>query len=344
MAKPRTTSSTRYDIDELNRLVIRRRDEATRVLLPPQVVEGRFVLDADNRLVYEVARASQLSSSDTPQRIALDGTWKLTANHRLALALHQTGGQSPQTVYLKGAIARVTGDQLVFVLRQSDRDGVLTSQELALAGRWAADTRNRLNFLVQKFDGTDDRLVFQGGWEVGPDHTLTYRYQLQPDAGRSSSRQTLTFEGVWEVPGPNRLTYRLEGSDDSAFEFRAALQSPSLLAADGRLAYQVGIRLSGGRVQPQRVTLFGTWKLNRDLSVSFEVPYAQGRMGSLRFEGSYALSSKDRIAVTLQNGQRQGLGVVVVFTRKLVPDAQVFLRLQRAAEDTSLIGGVQFRF
>jgi len=34
----------------------------------------------------------------------------------------------------------------------------------------------------------------------------------------------------------------------------------------------------------------------------------------------------------------------VTFTRKLVPDASLFLRLQQDAEERSAIGGIQVRF
>ena len=141
-----------------------------------------------------------------------------------------------------------------------------------------------------------------------------------------------------------RLAYRLAGSADSTFEFRATLQSPALQAREGRIAYQVGIGLAGGREQQQRVTLFGAWKLNRDLSVSFEVPYADGRVQAIRFAGEYALSSRDRIAVALHNSRREELGLTVTFTKDLVPNASLFLRLKKDAQESSIIGGVQVKF
>ena len=109
------------------------------------------------------------------------------------------------------------------------------------------------------------------------------------------------------------------------------------------MIYDVGIGWSRG-VRRQRVVLTGAWKLGRDLSVSFEVPYAGGRVGAIRFEGAYAMTSRDRVAVALQNSRRQRLGLTVVFTRDILPDAKLFLRLQRDAEDTAVLGGVQVRF
>jgi len=98
------------------------------------------------------------------------------------------------------------------------------------------------------------------------------------------------------------------------------------------------------------VTLFGTWKLRRDLSVAFEIPYAEGRVETIRFEGTYAPSRRDRVAVALRarpdNGGagRNALGLTVTFTRDVTPDLSFFLRLRQEAGEASAIGGVQVRF
>ena len=152
------------------------------------------------------------------------------------------------------------------------------------------------------------------------------------------------FEGAWDLPEANRLVYRLAGSTDSAFELKASLQSPSLTAAENRLVYQVGIGVSGGRTQRTRVALYGAWKLNRDLSVSFEIPYADGRVQAIQFAGTAQLGPRNQVRVALRSRRGEPLGVIVTFTRELVPDVNLFVRLQKAAEESSVIGGVQVRF
>ena len=337
MAKPR------YLFDAFNRLVISERDEPTGALRPRRVLEGRVSTDKGNRLTYEVESSSDRQGRPGPSTFNLDGTWKLTKRHELALTLHEAEEHVRQTVYLKGALVEAKANALIFALRRYGTEGVRTAGRLTLSGRWQADAKNRLTFLAERADGSEDRLTLQGGWDVGPHHELLYRYR-QLDRRDHHEEHTLTFAGAWNVTQADRLVYQLAGSTNSAFEFKASLQSPSLLARDERIVYQIGIGLSGGKTQQQRVTLFGTWKLNRDLSVSFDMPYADGRVQAIHFEGTYAITAKDRIAVALQNSRREHLGVTVTFTKDLVPDTSLFLRLRKDAEESSVIGGVQIRF
>jgi len=341
--RTRARSTVRYAFDEGNRLMVRTRDGARGALRSVEIVDGTVTTDRHNRLLYHVDSSSGVDGKPGPQTLNLDGTWALTPFHELALTLHESDQHERHTVYLKGALIQADANALVFALRQSTDQDLRTAQQLTLSGRWQADGRNRLTFLVGKADGSEDRLTLQSGWEVGTRHELLYRYR-QRSTGRGREEHTVGFEGHWDITRADRLVYRLSGSDDSAFEFRATLQSPSLLARDGRIIYQVGIGVAGGGTDTRRISLFGTWKLNRDLSISFEIPYAGGRVTAVRFEGEASLGPKNRIAVALRNSERRPLGISVTFTRELVKDANLFLRLRKDAEERSLIGGVQVRF
>lgn len=338
------TASIRYDLDEFNRLVVRQRDRATGAWLPPRVLEGRVRIDERNRFSYLIKQPSNLPGHDTPHAVHLDGAWRLTPRHELALALHDSGQTARQTLYLRGALIEAKANALIFALRGGETSKGSGAKRVSLAGRWRADARNRLNFTVEQADGSEDRLVLQGGWELGAHHELVYRYRQKAGAGRSAPTHALSFEGAWDITASNRLVYRFSGDSDAAFEFKAALQRPSLQAREGRIVYQVGIGLAGGRVLRRRVTLFGTWKLGRDWSITFEVPYAQGRVETIRFGGTYALTAKDRVGVALQNSRGEPLGITVTFTKELVPDASLFVRLRQDAEERSLMGGVQVKF
>src|SRR3989338_9059164 len=328
-------ASLRYEFDGLNRLVIR---DPSDLLQPRQVLDGELIVDSDNRLRYRLRHTSGKAASDG-RDILLDGTWKLSPAHRLGVVLHPQAEGARQAVFLNATIVDVKDDALIVSLWRRSDGGVRTSQTLSLSGRWQADARNRLTFLVAKSDGAEDRLVLDGAWSVDRRHQLLYRYE-QPQVGRQPSAiHTLRFSGMWDLRPEARLVYRLDVESRSAFEFQTSLQSASLNAREGKIASQVGVRLSGGRLVRQRVTLFGAWKLNRDLSVSFEIPYAGGRMESVHFEGTYAISPRDRLTVALQNRQREGLGLTVTFTKDVVPDTSLFLRLRKDAKEQSLLGG-----
>lgn len=344
----RSSTRLRYQFDEANRLTVRER------LRPVRVVEGRVTTDAQNRLVYRVDDAGRDGEPGAPQAVTLDGDWSLTDEHGLALTLRERGGGKAQRLYVNGALTGAAANALIFTLARgtSGADDAL-GRRVALAGRWRADARNRLVFLVQKADGSEDRLTLQGGWELDEHHQLVYRYRRLA-VGRRAESHTVVFDGAWDIPGADRLAYRLAGSSRSAFEFRASLRTRSLMAAEGQLVYEVGLGLTRGP-RRQRVTLFGTWKLNRNASVTFEIPYAGGRVQGIRFEAAVALSRRDpafggvrqrrdRLAVALSAGRGERLGLTVTFTRKLVPDASLFLRLQHALDERSAIGGIQVRF
>ena len=323
----------RYEIDDRNRLVITRDTSHGQPVRSIEIVDGALDIDRNNRLHYRgLSRSWQF-----------EGEWALTPAHELALTLRATEQSPRHTIYLKGAVADARGNALIFALAGADGADA-GSDRLTLTGRWAADADNRLTFAVQKSDSAEDRLTFQAGWEVGAEHELIYRYRRRDTGRRRSDEHVISFEGAWEMPSANRLVYRLSGSSTSAFEFSARLQSRSLLAREGRMVYQVGVTLARGVRRTQRVTLFGVWKLSRDLVVSFEVPYSEGRVRAIKFSGEVALSRRDRIMVELSASDGRRLGVQVAFTRDVSPNVRLFLQARKEPGQALVLGGVRGTF
>ena len=332
MKQPRrSTASIRYAFDKWNRLLILPPKNALR---PLHIVDGRFGVTGRNRLTYHVD-SSNAQDHQLPRTIELEGDWALTDRHDLVFALHQNRQFAKQSLYFKGALLQAKANALVVALRDN---------RVSLSGRWAADDKNRLTFLVDKADGAEDRLTLQGNWEVGKRHELLYRYRQRVKTSGPADERTLIFAGGWDVTATDRLAYRIAGSDDSAFEFKASLKSPSLLAREGRIIYEVGIGVAKTRLERRQVLLFGTWKLHKDLSISFELPSSNGRVHAFKFQGTARLNSRNQVAVSLQNNRHEPLGLTVLFTHDIVRDAGLFLRLKKSAEEDSLIGGLQVRF
>ena len=296
----------------------------------------RASIEAGNRVVYRPA------SGGMGQAVTLDGEWRLSRSHQLAFNVRQKvdrGQALPEHAFLKATVTGAGADSLNLAW-EGGRAGAVQLRRLQLSGRWQADASNRLNFLVERGGGAEDRLVFGGGWEVGPYHELQYRFR-RPGAGRPE--QTLVFDGAWDIAGRNRLVYRVSGSSRSVFEFRASLQHPAVSARDQALVYQVGIGAGASRTK-RRVTLFGRWKLKRDLSVAFEIPYARGRVEAIRFEGEWAFGPRDQVRVALSGQSGRPLGIAVTFSRDVAPDRQLFLQLRKQAEERSVIAGMTVRF
>ena len=335
------TKRARYEFDGLNRLVIVDPRDA---LQPRRVVEGTILIDGKNRLVYRARAKPQPAGRPPGQDYLFDGAWRLTKDHQLGLALHRREQGGRQELFLKGALIEADESALTVSLTQHERDGTLTAQRASLSGRWEADERNRLTFLVEKADGEADELVLDGAWSVDERHELRYEYQQRASRRREVTTHALRFSGTWDLPQASRLVYRLDARGRSAFAFQASLQSRSLNAREGKLAYQVGIRLLDGREVIRRVVLFGTWKLNRDLSVAFEVPYASGRRQAITFKGACTFRNRNTIAVALSDQRGRPLELFVTFSRKFLDDAELFLRLERSADDARVLGGVRLRF
>ena len=353
-ATSRTRAARRYAFDEDNRLVMRERVPGTPRLEVVRVLEGEIRTDARNRLVYRVGRSGPEAPVPS-QDIAFDGTWALTSEHALVFTLHERQAQAHQALYLKGAMMRAEGEGLVFALRRHvpleaesgppmGGDDAAATQTVTLTGRWRADAKNRLNFLVARGEGREDRLTLQGGWELSPRQALVYRYQVRFGARHRRAEQTVIFQGMWDIPQGDRLVYRLSGGRDSAFEFRVGLRSPSLSAGEGRIVYDVAVGVAQGGMERRRLVLAGAWKLHRDASVSFEMASAGGRVQTLRFEGSVALTARSRVVIALRNSRREALGMTVTFTRALGRDVEWFLSLRQDPEERAALGGIRVRF
>lgn len=294
---------------------------------------AQLVVDSRNRLRVRRSRS-------------VEGTWQLRGDHELAYTARETDdGASRRTTSFRGSLLQAKAHALIFAVQQIDDQDAPRAQRLSLSGRWQADAANRLTFLVERGAGVEDRLTLGGGWEVGPRHELRYRYHRSaPTRDRDGKVHKLQFDGAWDVAGANRLVYRIAGTTRSAFEFRAALQSPSVTARQGRLVYQVGVQVERGILRRKRVTLFGAWKLHRDRSVSFEIPYADGRVRAIRFEGSFSQAPGLRLAMALSTRRGEPLGLSVTWTRELARDAGLFVRARREEGDASVVGGVEVRF
>jgi len=215
-------------------------------------------------------------------------------------------------------------------------DGDVTSRLLSLRGRWQADSRNRLNFLVERSKGQEDRLVFQGGWELDEADEISYRYQ--------PNLQTLRFQGQWDLSDSTRLTYVLDESSDSTFRFRGAFQTPSVLAKEGELRYQIGLEVEGKK-RFNVVTLFGKWKLSRDLALDFELATGGASSRTIHFGATYQVDSDDALSAQLTTREGKPLGVEVILTRDFLKgQGQAFMRLVKSLEETAVEGGVRFRW
>ena len=345
MKKKNPIHRIRYEVDSLNRLVFRKYSAPDGSLGKKITLEGKFKLDKGNRLSYYLKSPKKLDDESPPlHKISFSGRWSLTPNHDLKFTLEESRTQVfGDTLLLKGNLLKADAKTLIFALRKRRTPRGLKRNLLKLKGTWRCDKRNRLIFLIEKRKASPDKLIFQGAWEVDKRNALIYRYE-RPEGGRNSL-VVLGFKGFWQIDGKNRIGYLLEREGRSAFHFRVKLQTPNLRAKEGEIRYQVGIDLGAKKGKLTRdVVLFGKWRFNRDLSVSFQIQYRDGRRHAINFEAKRKWRKKNEIGLKLFSRKGEDLGMEVIFSRRFFKDARTFIRLSRDAREKAADFGMRIPF
>lgn len=268
------------------------------------------------------------------------GQWMLGLDHELIYKSKDLD----EEIRFKGPIVVAEAGSLALSIEEKRADQKTQTNIVKLTGKWRANNKNQIVFEVEKENGQNDVLTFRGEWDVDDSNQIIYRYTRTRLKKRVKETQKLTFSGYWDISEKNRLTYLIEGDSESALRFRAAFQTPSILAKKGEIRYQLGAEIYG-RYRLQDVTIFGKWLLSRDLSLFFEIEYPDGEKRSIRFGGEMALGHGGTLEVALRSRIDKPLGVEVIFTREFFKkDAQFFIRLLRNLEEKRVESGIQLRF
>lgn len=270
----------------------------------------------------------------------IEGSWRLTPDHELQ---YRRVGPRRELI-LAGPITRAEPLGLSFRVAEASVDEDVVGREITLRGRWQADPKNRLNFLVNHEQGRAERLTLQGGWELNSNHEMVYRWQTEADGGRRSADRLIRFQGAWEVGEDKQLVYVLDRASDSGFRFSGAFQTPSILPKKGALRYQLGLELSGRR-RRRVIALFGKWKVSDRWGLSFVIPWREGRAHSIDFGAHYRFGRSGSIVAELSTRQGKSLGLKLTLTREFQKgQGEAFLRLRRSVEESAVEGGVRFKW
>ncbi|MBI2870865.1 MAG: hypothetical protein HYY14_04060 [Candidatus Omnitrophica bacterium] len=330
----------RYELDPLNRLVIRSPRAPGSPLRPVHIVDGTYEIGPGNTLAWQAS-----TREGTPlHRVIFTGTWSLTRRHELALTLERSKTQVfGDTLVFKGEVGEPEAQGLAFTARGGIAPGGQKKQVLRLEGTWQADPRNRLVFLAQRGGERGPHpITLEGTWEIGAGHQILYRYETSK-AGRREER-TIQFAGSWSLTQENRLDYLLEKSGRSAFRFRAKLEHAPLMAHVHTIPFAVSIELKNGRRVRRRVSLTGQWKVRPAFDVTFELDYGGGRIETLRFASSIRLNTKDQIVLELKAQRGEPVGIELAFLRRFWRDAEFFVKLRREADNTAVEAGARVPF
>ena len=319
----------RYEIDPHNRLVRH---------LPRfrKVIDGKFKTDKKNTLIYHV-KAPVPRDADIPHQIKLRGKWALTKDHNLQLTLDKWGRQTyGDRLTIEGNIMDVRKNALLFSVMTTSKDNIQSTYVLKLEGAWQADKNNRLTFRVQKEKGRHDILIFKSAWEINKNHRIIYQYEKARLIRKRKKIHTLTFKGHWDIRDKARLSYVIDRNTDSVFNFLPSVG----IFKDGYIKYEVGIGLSH-----KTITLFGAWKLKRNIGLLFEVEYENGRLHAIVFGAKAKLTGRNEILFRLRNDMNKDIGVSLRLSHKLLKgDGEIFLRGLRTRREAAIYAGAGWRW
>lgn len=320
----------------------------------------RITVDRYNRIVVTRTFRGRRHEADvedrgkTPrvERVAVDGKWSLTPEHDLkfSVAGRDRAGLG-KTVILRGEIIKAGGTELLFRVRKAESADGISARTVELKGTWQADTYNRITFRASRSAGKYDMLRFEGVWDINRRNELVYRYAGTVLRRGKKKERTIVFRGRWDFTR-SRIVYSLERFSGSVFEFKAALQSPSLRASDGKIKFQVGIKYRKDRAYRRVrkvVVLYGAWKLGRGFSVRFEMPSPGGSAAVLVFEAGKLEGNYGKVVVFLRRAGEKKMALEVEFRKVFVDDAELFLAIGSSfadgrRKDLTVLGGLRVRF
>jgi len=311
----------KYSVDNDNRLVFASNAEA----FP---MDGVFSVDEDNRLNYWLNEPETWRvTHQLPEKLVFTGNWSLDPNNDLQLTLSNNKskqGLIPKgtvpvgTLMFKGEIISCESDKLVFELKSIDKNGLLQVRILKLSGTWAADELNQIYFSVSK-KSSPDTLTLQGRWQLNKNQQIIYTCEKSNLKTKDRTLSTLTFSGFWEISSANKLTYILSTGSNSKFDFKAQIETPTIYPKEGLIKYRLGVGLKGLSPQgtvPELISLYGTWKINRSVGVSFDMEYAKGEVRSLDFGAEVNFNKDNEAVFNLKNDFGEDLGISVVFKHR----------------------------
>jgi len=349
------TEKIRYEIDPHNRLIYEKTGEESEVPRFRTVLDGEFEIDENNCVTYHVKK-SQVS--DIPQQVKLRGKWALDDEHHLVLTLDKWGNQiAGNKLTVESELIDAKDNKLAFAVTSKDSENNSHIYILKLGGRWQADEYNQLIFNIERERGITDRITLQGAWEVNPasvhrggvneQNEIIYTYEKSTRANVEKITKTIAFEGYWDIAGKNRISYVLNKSRtfekvrdkkiNSEFDFRVSVGKP----AERGLQYELGVGVTPTK---KTITLFGSWKVNKNLGLLFEIPYAEGKIQSILF-GGWGKLNKERLELRLQNKRGEDLGIDVKLSRRILEDqGEAFIRVLRSQREVSIVAGVGFRW
>ena len=326
----------KYEIDPHNRLVIVKRVR--------RVLDGRFKVDHANNLIYHV-KAPLQGDTGSPNQLMLKGSWSLNNDHTLVFTLDKWARQTfGDQLMLQADLLDAKANSIAFAVTTRG-GGAGSTYILELGGAWQADDRNRLSFRVKRERSRYDILTLEGAWEIGKNHEIVYKHESSCLIRNKRRVHTLTLKGHWDITGKRRISYILDAeAGNSAFDFKTGLG----VFEGGRIKYEIGIGMAK-RLKPLRriLTLFGSWRIKKDIGLSFDVEAARGRIYTIAFGADVRMMGDGTLSFKLRDILEDNeLGITVELSRRILKgDGGIFLEfLKSKGGEAAIMAGAAWRW
>ncbi len=226
------------------------------------------------------------------------------------------------------SLASAEPDALVLSVTERQDDKRVVTRMMRVSGKWRVGTANALEFALDKGDAKKEALSFGADWRVNKDNEI--EVSIGPDRA--------SLKGVWDIADRNSLVYQIRRGSGEELHFRGSFQTRSILAKKGEIRYQLGAETAKTK-RTRTVALFGKWILSRDLGLSFEIEYANGKRRAILLGGDCRMDVDNTIRVDLVARKDKDLGVELTLTKELT-DGSVFMRLSRSLDDARAEAGL----
>jgi hypothetical protein len=327
----------RYEIDPHNRLLVSERGRKASFTYFRRALDGRFKVDKNNTLSYHI-KAPVPRDMNIPHQVKLKGEWSLTGNHDLKLTLDKWGRQTfGDRLTLRGNIIDVNKNSVLFGLTTWKKEGTRSTYTIRLQGSWQADKHNRLTFRVKKEERKHDILILNGIWEINKNHRIIYQYKKAHLIRKTKKTHTLAFKGYWDIEDKARISYIIDRNTNSIFNFKTSLG----LFKGNYIKYELGIGLSK-RPKPikRTITLYGTWKIKKNIGLIFEVKYENQKPRAIVFGAEANLTPKNTVSFRLRNDINKDMSANLKISRKILKgDGQAYIRALKSKRESAIFAG-----
>lgn len=332
----------RYELDPHNRLIVNGIDRRTGVMKFRTVLDGEFKLDKGNNLIYHAKVPAGLNDT-VPSQLKLRGEWAMTKNHDLKFTFEKWHDEfSADGITINGEIADIKKNELSFLVTAKRKKGVHTYM-LHLAGAWSVDDNNRVLFSIKRESGENDAIIFSAAWDMDKNNEIIYEYMKSYLTKGIRKKHILTFKGKWQVQDNRFISYELTGDSESSFNFK----TEHCVFKENYIRYRLGI-MTALRAKPvkREITLYGQWKIIRNVGLVFEIDCGKNGIQSLTFGGEVALLKNNLISFKIVNdkGEKDISGVFTLSHKFLKGDGQAFLKLLKSKEEKAVFVGAGFRW